>query len=331
MHQGPAVPRRVDEFALSDYLPDTAELNPDDRTMVATASGGRLHRELARLVAELGLSGHAGDTDALKSELQKLVLALHPDKTGGEFTCDADKARFMKARRAVELLNAERDADEPAAGASPLPGAPRAIGDARAQRLRPEIARRLQARTMAYARDRISRFFAVPKIGSATLAAAMLLLVGLSHEFVGNPVLGPWLADPDAATFLIAMGACSGLGTLALWLCERRAEARAAHLMSEAALGDIFEQARRWADRYGRVGMLSEFDIRRGIETLLAGRRDERRSPSAWSFARVLDLTTVEGISALQTQRLLERRVIRASATPSIEVLYEVSPLAMQG
>jgi hypothetical protein len=159
----------------------------------------------------------------------------------------------------------------------------------------------------------------------------MLLLVSLSHEFLANPVLGPWLADPDAATFLLALGACSGLGTLALWLCERRAETRAAHLMSEAALGDIFEQARRWADRYGRVGTLSEFDIRRGIETLLAGRRDERRPPPPWSFARVLDLTTVEGISALQTQRLLERRVIKASTTPSIEVLYEVSPLAMQG
>jgi hypothetical protein len=334
MHEGQAVPPRAGEPALPAFRHDTAALDVNVQNMVLTPAAARnLPGELSCLVAELGLTQLLPDLEALKSELQKLVLGLHPDKTGGAFKCDHDKARFMRARRAVDLLNAEPGADDgdDGAAAGPLPGTPRAIGDARPLRIRPEIARRLQARTMAYARDRISRYFAVPKIGSATVAAVLLLLVGLSHELAGHPLLGPLLADPDAATFLVATAGLGAMGTLALWLCERRAEARAAHLMSEAALGDIFEQARRCADRHGRAGRLSEFDIRQGIEMLIDGRRDERRSPRGRLFARVLDLTTVEGISALQTQRLLERRVIRPSTTPSIEMLYEVSPRAMQG
>jgi hypothetical protein len=44
------------------------------------------------------------------------------------------------------------------------------------------------------------------------------------------------------------------LGSLALWMFQRSAEGRAEHLMSDAALAEILEQARRCADRYGRGG-----------------------------------------------------------------------------
>jgi hypothetical protein len=324
MHETRQTAARADEAPLSG-VQSTVALDVDFQKLVLTSQPEpSLAREVSRLMAELGLSQYVYSTEALKSELQKLVLALHPDKSGGEFKSDRDKARFMKARRAIEVLNSGR-LQHDAPGAAQLPGVLHAIGDATVARRRPDAGRRFQLRLMADARSRISRCFAAPKIGSASSAAGMLALGAFSDRFEGNPVLGPLLANPGSATFLFAAAFVSAMGFAALWLCQHSAERRAGHLMSEAALGEILVQASRCARRHGRAGRVSAFDIRRGIEILIHGKRIDsgRRNLSLF---RGLDPATLESISAIQTQRLLDRRVLKVLKTPSIEVLYEVSP-----
>jgi hypothetical protein len=99
--------------------------------------------------------------------------------------------------------------------------------------------------------------------------------------------------------------------------------------MSEAAVTDIFQGACRCARRLGRAGRLSASDIRRSVELLVDEAGATARARAPWPPATKLDTATLESISAVQTQRLLERKVIKPLNTPSIEVLYEVSPLAM--
>ena len=280
--------------------------------------------DLARLAAELGLAEHLQNTEALKAELQKIVVALHPDKTGGEFKSDRDKARFMQARTAVKVLGAERLGEEPA-GAMPLPGGPRALGDAALSRKWRDTTRHLQRRMLADARERVSCCFAGPRNGSAAAAAVMLLLAAIPDQFERHQLLGPLLATPGLEAFLLALGLVSGTASAVLWAWERSAHRRAEHLMSEAALAEILQQARRCAERNGRIGTLSAFDIRRGVDILTHGRGERVQARGGWGLARGLDLETLENISVLQTQRLLDRRVIRVCSTPSIEVLYEVS------
>lgn len=316
-----------EELALSLH---GAAVQTGDAQQVDSAGGAppAAAGELARLARELGLDACVHSTDALKSELQKIVLALHPDKSGGEFACDADKARFMKARRGIELLNGDGRADASGA-ATQLAGAPHALTDASAPAPSLENEHRLQMILLADARHRIARYFAAPKIASSVLATVLLVLVLAADLFQGNPLLGPLLQEAAVLIFLAVAGFAAATAAAALWFCERAAVSHAGHLLSESALGELFELARRCACRQGRTGQLSGFDIRRGTDVLADGDGTARAPRGRRLLRRSLDPTTRESITLIQTKRLLARRVIRVVDRPALEVLYEVSPRAM--
>lgn len=318
---------RAEELALSLHgaaapSDDAQQLVPGGTSGVAAAG------ELARLARELGLGACMHSAEMLKAELQKIVLALHPDKSGGEFTSDRDKARFMKARRAIELLNGDR-ADHAPGAATPLAGVPRALADTSAPAPSLENEHRWQMLLLADARTRIVRYFAGPRIASSVLAAASLVLVLTADLFGGHSLLGPLLKETAVLIFLAVLSLGSAMAAAALWFCERVAITRTEHLLSESALGKLFEQARRSARRQGRVGQLSAFDIRRGIDALADEGGAGRALRAHRLLGRSLDATTRESITLIQTQRLLARRVIRVVDRPALEVLYEVSPRAM--
>ena len=319
---------RPEELALSLHGAAAPTSSDEHQVVVGGGSDAAAAGELSRLARELGLGACAGSTEALKSELQKIVLALHPDKSGGEFMSDGDKARFMKARRAIELLNSDGSADAPGA-TTQLAGAPHAITDASAPAASPENEHRLQMMLLAGARNRIAQYFAAPRIVSSVLAAVLLVLVVTADLFEGNPLLGPLLSQAEVLIFLAVLALASATVAAALWFCERAAVARAEHLLSESALGELFELARRCARRQGRIGQLSGFDIRRGADALADGCAGERAPRTRRLLRRSLDATTRESITLIQTRRLLARRVIRVVDRPALEVLYEVSPRAM--
>ena len=317
------------DLVFSDRVHGKEELEPESKLVVTLRTDTSEGQEISRLAAELGLSGYVPSADALKAELQKIIFNLHPDKSGGEFRSDPDKARFMKARRVVELLDPARlEAKGQSAAATQLPPSVRAISDARMTRRPARTEQRLHLRAVAEARRRISRHFAAPKIAAASVAA-LTLLVALPDWFESNPVLGPLLAMPGATAFLLVLAAVGAVALVTLWFIERSAEKRAAHLMSEAALGEIFTQARLCANRHGRAGQLSAWDLRRAIEILVDGRRHPVPPRRSWTFFGALDLPILETIAAIQMQRLIERKVLRELNRPSVELLYEISPLAM--
>ena len=316
---------RREELAVSLH---GAAASSGDAQVVPGVAAAAAAGEVRRLARQLGLGAFVHSTEALKSELQKIVLALHPDKSGGEFTCDADKARFMKARRAIELLNSEQ-ADGAPGTAAPLPGAPHALTDPSAPATAPDDEYRLQFVLLADARSRIARYFAAPKIASSVLAAVLLGLVVTAGGFEGNALLGPLFAQAAVLVGLAVLGAAAGAAAAGLWVCERVAVTHAERLLSESALGELFAQARRCARRQGRTGQLSGFDIRRGPDVLADGFGSHGLPGARRLLGRSLDATTRESITLIQTRRLLARRVIRIVDRPALEVLYEVSPRAM--
>lgn len=237
---------RTEAFALS-VPADAAPGEPRDM-LPAGCGDAPVTEAVSRLARELGLAGYADSAEALKSELQKIVLALHPDKSGGEFRCEADKARFMKARRAIELLDSDAAGDSVGA-ARPIGGAAHALPDLSAPAASPEDEHRVQVTLLAAARGRIARDFAAPKITATTVAAALLVLVLAADRFDRNPLLGPLFADAVVLTFMGILGLAAAAAAAVLWACERAAVRRAEHLLSECALGELFEQARRSARR----------------------------------------------------------------------------------
>lgn len=295
----------------------------------AVQAAARQTRQIGRLAVQLGLAPFLHSHQALRSELQKIVFALHPDKSGGEFANERHKSQFMKARSLVELLDAEANEPHEADGATPLPRSARAITDGRNLRRTVAAQCRLQMRVLADTRRRIAGYFAVPKIVSGTLAPAFTATL-LTQNAGNNPLLGSWLALPWVQGPLWLITGSSALAFALLWLIERSALRRAEHLMSEAALPPIFDRARLCADRHGRAGKLSTWDVRQAIETLVPGSGERAGRLAGWNFLGALDFTTLDRIAMIQMQRLIDRRVLRELHTPSIEVLYEVSPLAWQ-
>lgn len=309
-----------DELAFANSLPGAAGTQID---VQPEASAPCDDREIRRLADELGLSRYLHDAEALKAELQKLVLALHPDKNGGEFRSDQDKARFMRARRAVELLNARSNGEAGAVGA--LPGTPRAIASKGSDWVWRDNARHLQMNLTDQVRQRIARRFGPAKVGSGAAALALLLLALFAGSLEREAVLWPILGDAGVVWGLLAVAVASSALLAAGWLSERIVQARTEHLMSEASLAPIFEQACRCAKRAGRPDRLSGFDIRQAIEIVSRRRQPGRPLKGAtWAFLRP-DEATLADISTIQTQRLLDRRVIKTSNTPSLEMLYEVA------
>ncbi|MEO8653768.1 MAG: hypothetical protein ABI409_06555 [Ramlibacter sp.] len=317
------------ELGFPERAPVAEGLVPDASNIVVTLrTDTKAGQQIASLVAELGLSEHLHSAEGLKAELQKIIFALHPDKTGGAFQSERDEGRFLKARRVVELLDAGPPAEDGAANAS-LPAAPRAIPDGRAPVPPSRALHRLHLRALTHARERIAEHFAGPKIASAGLAAVTLLLVLLADRFEANPLLRPLLTGPGMSNVLLLLAPACALALVAFWWLERSAKARADHLFSEAALGDIFDQARLCARKHGRIGKLSAWDIRRGVEVLLDGRRERPLRLARWTFLGALDPVTLETIASIQMQRLIERNVLSELKTASVELLYEVSPHAM--
>src|SRR5512133_3646944 len=217
---------------VQDASTAAAGLGPTERTPVAEGplaetssivltlrTDTKAGKQLAALVAELGLSELLQSTDGLKAELQKMIFALHPDKSGGAFQSEQDEATFLKARRVIELLDAGPRADEDQANPS-LPGAPRAIPDGRAPARPSRALHRLHMRAMAHARERIAEHFAGPKIAAGGLAAVTLVLVVLADRFESNPVLRPLLTGPGMSNMLLALCAASALALAAFWWTE---------------------------------------------------------------------------------------------------------------
>lgn len=282
-------------------------------------------QQIAALVAELGLADYLHSTESLKAELQKIIFALHPDKTGGAFQSGEDEARFLKARRVVELLDAP-PADGKGAPNVSLPATPRAIPDGRGPARPSRALHRLHMRATARARDRIAEHFAGPKIAAGGTMAMAVLLVLLADRFESNLVLRPLLDGPGMSSLLMIAAAASLLAFGTLWWLERSAKRKADHLLSEAALREIFDQARLCAHRQGRIGKLSAWDLRRSVEILADGRERRQRR---WPLLHALDPMMLETIASIQMQRLIERNVLSELKTPSVELLYEVSPHAM--
>lgn len=318
------------DIGLADRpLPVPAQ-EPQARQLVALPRPIRRQTQrMAQLAVQLGLADFLHSREALKSEVQKIVFALHPDKSGGEFLSDRDKSRFMKARALIGLLDGEGRDGDASDDATALARSTRAIGDGRNLRRSAAAQFRLQMRVLADARRRISGHFAVPKIVSAAVAAALAVTL-LTQDAGNNQLLGPWLGVPWVGASLWTL---TGLGALAfavLWWVERSAGKRAEHLLSEAALVQLFAQARSCADRHGRAGKLTAWDMRRATEMLVHGHGARSRALPGWKFLGALDFTTLDRIATIQMQRLIDRRVLRELNTSSIEVLYEVSPLSGQ-
>ena len=264
----------------------------------------------SEIAAEFGLDLSASDEE-LRSELRTVRGLMHPDKNGGVFQSETDKQSYLRAISAMEFLDSPSESAMALIPVTQLPAIVSAIAQAMAV---PGYAQ-LQAMERAYVVDahaRISQQFLLPKVGSSVFAAITGFLVAFPGNFEKHAILGPLLATPQAQQFTLMCLLMSALCFGALWLTERTATAHADYLMSESALAELYSRIEDGTFQ-NSVRKISSRQITHALAEMV-GTHPRRFSSMA----------VVEKASAIQIQRLIERKVLIKLDEPAIDTWYKV-------
>lgn len=277
------------------------------------------------IAAEFGFEQYASDTDSLRTELKKLVASLHPDRNGGSFASEVDETKFLRAKNAMDFLDAHSQSAMAMIPVAQLPAVVSAVAQALSLRTPGELIS-LQSSYMVDARQRISRQLFLPKLGSGVFAAITGFLVAFPDKFEKHPLLGPLLQGHSAQYFILALLCYSALAFALIWYKERVAESDAEFLMSESALGELFDML---SQETGESDIVTRVSSRQILDAVAAvaghNRYTQRPSPLLLLSRSRLDLSTIEKAAAIQTQRLVERRVLSKIDAPSLDTWYEVN------
>ena len=274
------------------------------------------------IVNEFGLQAQGADFEAVRDELKKVMSSIHPDKTGGNFSSEDDKSKFLRAQEALRFLELSSQASSAMIPVSQLPAVISALSQALASPSASN-ANALQSNYMPDARARISRRYTLPKIGSGVFAAVTGFLVAFSDKFDKHPLLGPLLNERTSQMFLLALMTYSGIFFLLSWYREKQSEANAEYLMSESALGHLFEMVTHKLTGSGEIRRISSRQIFEAVERISGYRHNSSFFALAFLGSRV-DLQTIESAAAIQTQRLIERKVLTRVDVASIDAWYDV-------
>ena len=274
------------------------------------------------VVNEFGLKAQGADFEAVRDELKKIMSSIHPDKNGGNFSSEEDKSRFLRAQEALRFLEFSVQASSAMIPVSQLPAVISALSQALATPSSSN-ANALQSNYMPDAKARISRRYTLPKIGSGVFAAATGFLVAFSDKFDKHPLLGPLLNERMSQIFLLTLMMYSGFFFLLSWYKEKQSEANAEYLMSESALGQLFEIISHELTANSEIRRVSSRQILEAVASISGYRRNSGLFTLVIFGSRV-DLQTIENAAAIQTQRLIERKVLTRVDVASIDAWYDV-------
>ena len=279
------------------------------------------------IVNEFGLEAQAADYEAVRDELKKVMSSSHPDRNGGNFSSEECKNRFLRAQEALGFLELRAQAGSAMIPVSQLPAVISALSQALAT-TSSSNANALQSNYMPDARARISRRYTLPKIGSGVFATVTGFLVAFSDKFATHPLLGPLLNERVSQQFLLLLMMSSGFFFLLSWYKEKQSEAKAEYLMSESALGRLFKIIKVESTANGETHRINSRQILKAVE-IISGNIYTYPSGLLSSIALYMsrsrvDLQTIENAAAIQTQRLIERKVLTRVDAASIDALYDV-------
>ena len=134
------------------------------------------------------------------------MSAVHPDKSGGSFDSDQDKALFMRTKTALDYLELQSQSSLALIPLSQMPAIVNAVSLALAAR--PVLdSQALESKYVADAKARISERFVPRKIGSGAFAAITAFLVAFPDKFEKHLILGPILGGEMAQIALLTIWA----------------------------------------------------------------------------------------------------------------------------
>ena len=158
-------------------------------------------KSTSELANELGLRVDL-DRGGLLDEIRGQMVALHPDRNGGEFTTAEAAARFRRLAEAQEFLKTNSPTALVPMGEltafvkTLMQSAERQLSHSRVQ---------VRAEFREIARAEIRHGMVFPRIGSGVFAVACGFLLTVADKLKDFPILGTALARPGAKFALASM------------------------------------------------------------------------------------------------------------------------------
>ncbi|MFK0268312.1 hypothetical protein [Pseudomonas asiatica] len=273
------------------------------------------------IINEFSLKSQDTELESVREELKKIMSSVHPDRNGGNFSSEEDKSRFLRVQEALRFLELNAHTGSAMIPVSQLPAVINALSQALSTTSSPN-ANALQSNYMPDARARISRRYALPKIGSGVFAAVTGFLFAFPEKLGEHPILGPMMNETVTQALLLSLMMYSGLFFVISWYKEKRAEANAEYLMSESALSQLFDIITNNSRENSETRRVSSRQILEAVECVAEQNRNSG-SLALLIFGSRVELPTIESAAAIQTQRLIERKVLTRVNVVSIDAWYD--------
>ncbi|MGL5487393.1 MAG: hypothetical protein ACRDC6_14085 [Shewanella sp.] len=254
--------------------------------------------------------------DALVRSLKSERSSLHPDKNGNKFDSNDAESRYHFLNSAIEHANELEAKSKQLIPMSEMTKLVEVMSKSIALHKEPST-KEIEITSRQNARFELSRKYKGKKIGSGVFAAFLGFLITQAPNLEKNPILKPFMSDPFFTQLMLIIGLYSAFFFVLLWVREGREESLATYMLSEAPLRKIFYLLKSNAEK----NIITSHDIFEAVGKVTGN--------SHYSLFKVLlggrlCASTIDQIVEIQTQRLLERKVIELIDTPSVDRTYKI-------
>lgn len=254
--------------------------------------------------------------DALIRSLKHDRSSLHPDKNGNQFDSEDAEARYHFLNSAIEYVNELETKSKQLIPMSDVTKLVEVMSKSIALHNTPST-KEIENTSRENVRFELSRKYKGKKIGSGVFAAFLGFIITQFPDLEKNPILKPFISEPIFTHLLLAIGLYSAFFFVLLWIREGREESLATYMLSEAPLRKIFASLKSNADE----NIISSHDI---FETISRLTNNSYHSPLNVLISGKLCASTIDQIVEIQTQRLIERKVIELIDTPNVDRIYKI-------
>ena len=283
-------------------------------------------QSIADMTHDLGLKSSLGDTEALRSEIRREIIKVHPDQNGGHFANPEDEARYQQLVAGLEFLGKmSSTALVPIQDITALVVAVREAIQTKQSGQTPEQSR---AEFREVARAELQHRLLLPRIGSGAFAATTAYLLANGDKLGSNPILGRGLKGEQASLFLFGLLFYSAVFFVMTWWMEQRASAQYEWLATEAGRRFIF--ARLLESIYSRTkrdGDTVNFSLSEFVDAIIG---PPRRASLFLFMSSKISPAAAEKLAKAHLDELESRGVIRKSNGKQIELVYEMDSIEFE-
>lgn len=324
----------------------------------------RRWNSVGEVIAHFRLTSGMHDSEGIIAELKAKRVNMHPDKSGGDFSTDADSETYHQLDDAITFMTEQARIGDALVPFQQIEDLVKTAIETALAPIRESDSTSAQSQFQRDFRIRIAARYKLPRFTSAVFGAIFLGTMALSDKLKDNPILTPLMRMKFLPYVIWALLLVCGSSFLVTWVRERSEKNLADELTSDRGLQRAFrsfcayplsEKMREknlatlhfckleYADSLEeRIEGLS--DIVRHLRGMIRARKRANTASKSGEFSdwrtyhrqRILEIIRTfpgrtslgpvlgERLADIHLRRLVDRRVIRHARTSDLDECYEI-------